>query len=152
MHKITLDTAQQLTGLSRRSLRRRLATAMLRQERSATLERGYVPLEALRGDIPVALVAEDDTAIVRADGGDPEAQNDLGLFFMGEGQYDRALPWLQKAAEQEYAEAMYWLGRCHVAGQGVEQDEDAGLEWIRRAAERGHGIARRQMAALGKAY
>jgi TPR repeat protein len=152
MRGITLDTAQLLTGLSRRSLRRRLAAGMLRRERHATLEKGRVPLAVLWDDLPPALGPGEEEGILRADGGDAEAQNDLALVFMEAGQPDRALPWLQMAADRQYPEAMYWLGRCHIAGQGMERDENAGLEWIRRAAARGHVIAQRQMAALGRSY
>ncbi|MCG5501894.1 tetratricopeptide repeat protein, partial [Ectothiorhodospira lacustris] len=133
MHEVTLDTAEQLTGLSRRSLRRRLGIGMMRQARLANLGRGYVPLACIREDIPTTLTPDDEEVIVRADRGDAEAQNDVALLFMEVERYDLALPWLRKAAAQEYPDAMHWLGRCYVSGHGVEKDEAQGLEWLRRA-------------------
>jgi hypothetical protein len=121
---------------------------MMRQERLDTLEKGYVPLACIREDIPTALESGDEEIFVRADRGDPEAQNDVAMIFMEEERYDLALPWLQKAADQVYSDAMHWLGRCYVSGHGVEKDEALGLNWIRRAADNGHVISQRQMESL----
>lgn len=36
---------------------------------------------------------------------------------------------------------MHWLGRCHIAGNGVPADEKTGADWIAKAASRGHSTA-----------
>ncbi|MCG5513135.1 tetratricopeptide repeat protein [Ectothiorhodospira shaposhnikovii] len=146
--EISLDTAERLTGLSRRSLRRRLATEMPRQERSDAVDRGCIPLAAVRADIPAALQPEDDEVIIRADQGEAEAQNDVALILMDADRYDLAIHWLRLAARQEYPDAMHWLGRCYVSGQGVDKDEQEGMAWIRRAAEHGHVISQAQVRAM----
>lgn len=83
-----------------------------------------------------------------ADGGDPEAQCDLGLLFLAAGRPGAALYWLRLAAEHFYPEAMFWLGRCLIAGAGVEADERAGRDWLKRASDHGHAIARHLLGFL----
>ncbi|SEQ34631.1 Sel1 repeat-containing protein [Ectothiorhodospira magna] len=61
---------------------------------------------------------------------------------------DLALHWLQAAADQHYPDAMHWLGRCHISGEGVPKDEMLGLSWLQRAAALGHVISQRQMAGI----
>ncbi|SFM52089.1 Sel1 repeat-containing protein [Ectothiorhodospira mobilis] len=152
MRTIRLNTAMLLTGLSKRSLWRRVSTSPYPTRReSHGGSRTLLAIDTILSDLPVDLDAEDLSVVERADRGDAEAQNDVALILMQAQRPDLAVGWLRLAAQEAYPEAMYWLGRCHVAGQGVDRDEEAGLEWIRRAAARGHVIAQRQMAALGRA-
>jgi len=46
-----------------------------------------------------------------------------------------AVRWWLKAADQGYALAQYSLGTCFYKGDGVPQDREEGLRWIRKAAE-----------------
>ncbi len=41
----------------------------------------------------------------------------------------KAAEWLQKAAEQECAQAQYNLGICYFKGDGVSMDEAKAVEW-----------------------
>ncbi|MCL7421844.1 MAG: hypothetical protein M8364_13155 [Methylobacter sp.] len=50
---------------------------------------------------------------------------------------DSAFAWLKKAAEQNHAEANYWLGQCYQNGIGVEQNEGLAFGCFRIAAEQG---------------
>ena len=149
---ITLDTAERLTGLSRRTLRRRLAVDMPRQERLRRVDKGYIPLRCLRGDLPGDLGPEDERVIVLADQGYAEAQHHVALMQMEAGFSDLAIYWLEQAAAQDYPDAMHWLGRCHVSGEGVEEDEIRGLDWLRRAAAKGHIISQKQLEGLSPMY
>ncbi|ANB01446.1 tetratricopeptide repeat protein [Ectothiorhodospira sp. BSL-9] len=150
MHLVTLKTAIFLTGLSRRTLWRRIAAgAIAKKNKDEPLGRTQVPLEGLLDDIGIPLNEEDMDLIRRADNGDPMAQGELGLMLLQAGQPERAIHWLEQAATREDPDAMHWLGRCHVAGEGVEVDETLGLSWITRAAARGHVISRRQVEVLG---
>lgn len=50
----------------------------------------------------------------------------------------KAAEWLQKAAEQECAQAQYNLGICYFKGDGVSMDEAKAVEWWQKAAEQGN--------------
>ncbi len=49
-----------------------------------------------------------------------------------------AVPWLNAAAEQEHAPALFVLGQLYLFGQGVEADAELGWRLMTRAAELGH--------------
>ena len=150
MHLITLKTAIHLTGLSRRTLWRRIAVgAFFKTNKDEPLGRTQIPLEALAKDTGLSLTTADMEIIQRADEGDTHAKGEVGLMLLEAGQPERAVYWLELAAQAEEADAMHWLGRCHVAGEGVEADETLGLSWITRAAAKGHVISQRQVAVLG---
>lgn len=61
-----------------------------------------------------------------AQGGDVEAQNNLGFMYaQGRGvakDYGQALKWFRMAAEQSDSYAQFHLGIMHENGQGVAQD------------------------------
>jgi TPR repeat protein len=82
------------------------------------------------------------TLVESAGKGDVESQYVLGkTFLLGDGIRripTEALSWLQKAAEQEHADAEYLLGRMYAEGSIVAQDRrETALIWFRKAA--GHG-------------
>lgn len=52
--------------------------------------------------------------------------------------YEEAVNWYNKAAEQGHAAALYSLGYCYENGEGVDLDEGEAFEWYLKAAERGH--------------
>lgn len=53
------------------------------------------------------------------------------------GDYGRAIPLLEEAAEGGHASALYWLGHAHDYGHGVPTDPDRALELYWEAAELG---------------
>ena len=53
----------------------------------------------------------------------------------------RALYWVQKAAEQDYADAQVVLGNFYSEGIGAEKDERKAFEWFKKAAEQGKAEA-----------
>ena len=81
----------------------------------------------------------------KAENGDAEAQNRLGIFyFSGQGvakDMVQAVKWYRKGAEQNYAAAQCNLGGCYFTGQGVAQDEAEGLKWFRKPAEQNYAQA-----------
>ena len=150
MHTISLDTAMQITGLSKRTLWRRVSSAPYPTQRESHAgSRTLIAIEAIEADLPTQLEPGDDVIIARADQGDAEAQNDVAMILMEAERYDLALHWLGLAADQEYPDALHWLGRCYIEGKGVERDEISGLRWIHRAADKGHIISQRQLQSLG---
>lgn len=143
MPYITLNTATTLTGLSKRTLWRRVADAHIRTQVGA--EQGE-PARLLIDDVlaisRLKLSPEDYELLLDADAGHAEAQCDLGLEFLMQALPAEAVHWLTLAAQQDYPEAMHQLGRCYIAGNGVAPDEAQGIAWIARAAGLGHSTAR----------
>lgn len=139
---ISLNTAISLTGLSRRTLWRRIADGSLRtRDGGEPGERTQVAVADVLALARLRLAAEDEALVIDADAGDPAAQCDLALLFLEQDMADEAVRWLERAAQRRYPEAMLWLGRCAIAGRGLAADARAGIGWIGRAAERGHLIA-----------
>lgn len=130
-----------LTGLSKRTLWRRIAAKRLR-----TLARGggltKVALDDVLQLLNAHIDANDRQLILGADAGEPQAQCELALVLMSQELYADALPWLNYASERYYPEAMYWLGRCLIAGRGQTADVHTGLAWIEKASQQGHIVAR----------
>jgi TPR repeat protein len=77
----------------------------------------------------------------KADGGDADAQYDLGLRYgTSAGQaldLAQAASWYRKAAEQGHLLAQFNLGVMFGRGQGVPQDAVVAAGWMRKAAEGG---------------
>lgn len=93
----------------------------------------------------ISMSSRDLTYLLRADSGDASAQSDIGQLFSTAGRHTVALYWIRKAADQEYPDAMQWLGRCYLSGDGVPKNDNLGVMWIAKAAAHGHSIALEQM-------
>ena len=61
---------------------------------------------------------------------------------------EKAIPWLEKAAEQGQARAQSLLGSCYRDGDGVEADAAQAAEWYGKAAKQNYPPA---MCSLGLA-
>ena len=76
----------------------------------------------------------------------------LGLmYYYGTGvpqSYAEAARWLQRAADQEQAEAQSMLGAMYYFGEGVPQNHLEASRLFRRAAEQGNADARRWLGTL----
>lgn len=106
-----------------------------------------VDFASIRPHICISL--EEDIKLIRdADAGQAEAQDDLALLFLENDKPRSAIYWLELAAKQDYAEAMHWLGRCYIDGNGVVKDENKGIMWIAKSAGAGHNISQTQMQAM----
>ncbi|MGL1834649.1 hypothetical protein ACKVEX_13720 [Rhodocyclaceae bacterium SMB388] len=142
MFSVSLGTASALTGVSVRTLWRRIANGDLRTCKDGGASgRTLVAVEDLLAHSRIDLSGDELALVCAADAGDPEAQCDLGLAFLRAGLVDEAARWFAAAAERFYPEAMHQLGRCYLTGCGVERDEAVGRQWMGRAAERGHAVA-----------
>lgn len=154
MDFINLNTAISLTGLSRRTLWRRIADGALRtREFSATPPHANnAPTQVLLDDVlalsRLRLEPDERALILAADQGDAAAQGELGLLLLAQGMAEGAVEWLERAALLGDLEGMHWLGRCLIAGTGVAADERRGMDWISRAANHGHVTARRMVQYL----
>jgi hypothetical protein len=80
-----------------------------------------------------------------AEGGDPEAQNEIGFFYQtGTGvqvDLNRAFHWYQLSAASGFVLAKVNLGVMYAWGTGVAKDELLGAQLFREAAAKGCGVA-----------
>lgn len=84
--------------------------------------------------------------IFKAEQGDAEAQFALGEYYYhaaedGAQDYEQAVYWYRKAAEQGHASAQARLGYFYYTGWGVPRDYDLSASWYRKAAEQGDADA-----------
>jgi TPR repeat protein len=71
-------------------------------------------------------------------------------YFLGCMVDDRveAVKWWHKAAEQGFTLAQYNLGVCYRTGQGVATNYVEAAQWFRRAAEQGHAPSQSSLGAF----
>lgn len=149
MEMISVSTAMSLTGWSESTFRRRISGGSLSCIREAEGNgRSMVAFEAIKPHIFISLQEDDDDLIRHADKGSPEAQTDLALLFLSEKKFKNAIYWLRLSEKQDYASAMYYLGRCYLEGSGVPQDRNLSLMWFAKAAAYGHVIAQGRINAM----
>jgi tetratricopeptide (TPR) repeat protein len=82
----------------------------------------------------------------RIEANDPAALCFEGTECFKEGDYDKALKYLNKAAELGDAEAHFKLGYMYMEGEGVEKDEGKAIYHYEKAAIDGHPGARHNLA------
>ena len=49
--------------------------------------------------------------------------------------------WYEKAAEQGHSEAQYETGMCYLNGEGVEENEEKAIFWLKKSADNGNADA-----------
>ncbi len=78
-----------------------------------------------------------------------EALFNTGLsYYLGQGvptDYDEAVKWFRKAAEQNYPPAQSVLGDCYIFGRGVQKDYTQAVKWYRKAAEQNDAVAQNNL-------
>ena len=84
-----------------------------------------------------------------ANGGDPAAMCFLGITLSEMDEPQKAVMYVEAAAEKEYPSAEYQLGVWYTLGKNVESDNKKALAYFRRAAEHGDPAG---MTQLGLAY
>ena len=84
--------------------------------------------------------------------GDVYAQGMLGdKYFNGIGvekNFEEAVKWYRKSAEQGVKQAQYNLAGCLEVGCGVKQNEEEALKWYKKAAEKGLWEAKRAVKRI----
>ena len=68
-----------------------------------------------------------------------------GSSYYEKGDYESAVKFFLKAAEQGYANAQCYLGFCYEKGQGVEQSYTEAVKWYRKAAEQEYATAQNNL-------
>ena len=54
----------------------------------------------------------------------------------GQGNYDKALRWMETAAEKNNERAQFALGMMYKQGQGVAKNETKANYWLKKASEK----------------
>lgn len=84
---------------------------------------------------------------------DPASQVIVGFCYENgygvEQNYQKAIEWYIRAADQRYAEAQNMLGNCYYYGHGVEQDYNKMVIWYEKAAKQSYAVAQKN---LGDCY
>lgn len=88
----------------------------------------------------------------RAEAGDPQAQYQLGSFYMSgtdvQLDYRQAAAWYRKAAEQHHGDAEFALGYMYEQGKGVKRDYREARQYYTAAAQQGHATAANNLGSL----
>lgn len=148
MRVISLQTASALTGRSERTLWRRVSDRSLLRGPDDLRGRAMLDLESVAPMLLVHLTSEDLGVLQLADAGDAVAQNDIALLFLEAGRAESAKYLFEMVAKQGHPDAMHWLGRCAIEGNGTEKDTTLGLSWLTRAAAAGHVISKEMVESL----
>ena len=79
--------------------------------------------------------------------GNASAQAEMGLRYYKKTppDYENAVIWYRKAAEQGNIKGQCNLGWCYSTGKGVQKDEAETVKWMRKAADQGDAYAQYQM-------
>jgi len=91
-------------------------------------------------------VSEEVAAL--AERGDAVAQLKIGLAFDKEQNFEKAVCWYKKAAEQGLSEAQNNLGVMYKDGQGVKQDYQEAARWFMLAAGQDSKLAQLNLGWL----
>ena len=78
----------------------------------------------------------------------PWAKYHLGYLALREEDYGTARRWLEAAASGDVLPAIFRLGVLHQLGLGVPVSEELACRYYERAGERGHILARRNIAGI----
>ena len=73
----------------------------------------------------------------------------LGALMLRQGVAE-GMQWMQRAADNGYAPAQYWMGRYYEHGmRDLPMDKKRAMAYFRRAAKQGHLFAQRWLALRG---
>lgn len=89
-----------------------------------------------------------DNLRMRAEQGNPDAQNDLAVEYQKSKKFELAAQLFRKAAEQGSKVAQFNLGLCFEQGLGVSEDAKQAAEWHLKSAEQGYAAAQERLGAF----
>ena len=146
MKLVTMETAMSLVDRSERTLWRMVSDGLVLKE----IQNGsaMLLLASLKPHFCIPFTDEDEELLDAAIEGDAPAQTDVALIFLSQGKPEQAIYWLNLAVQQRFPDAMNFLGRCYIDGNGVEKNEQMGIIWITKAAALGHVISKAQLKGL----
>lgn len=145
---ISLMAAAALLGRSKRTLWRRVSDGALCRAPDDAAARTMLFTKDIAAELPWRLSPEEWDLVARADAGDATAQATLAGLLLKRELPAAAVYWWALAAKQGHADAMQWLARAYLAGEGVAADANVGMMWLAKAAAASHPIALAQMDGL----
>ena len=111
-----------------------------------TMKHIILPIASLL--IMVSLVScfhpEDEyLSILKAEAkkGNGEAQNELGTYYFEIQDFDEAIKWFGKSAQQDFAVGNYNMALCYINGWGTEKNLQKAIAHLTNAAGQGLGQA-----------
>ena len=69
--------------------------------------------------------------------GDSDSIYNVGVYHYKQGRFSQAFLWLNEAATRGIAAGMMSVGSMHMKGEGVPEDSEEGMRWVRAAAKAG---------------
>ena len=81
--------------------------------------------------------SDSDDLLEKAEGGDTDAMDLLAKQYLDDGEVEKASYWYLKLAEQGSAIGQFNIALFYLKGQGVEQDLEKALYWMKKAQESG---------------
>jgi TPR repeat protein len=63
---------------------------------------------------------------------------------------NEASTWYNKAVEQNFPDAQYFMGEVYYHGRGVGKDSAKAQEWYSKAADQGHKGAKERLAQIAE--
>lgn len=148
MKRVTMETAMSLVDRSERTLWRMVSDGLVLKE----IQNGtaMLLLDSLKPHFCIPFTDEDDELLDAAIDGDAPSQTGVALIFLSQNKPNQAIYWLNLAVQQNFPDAMNFLGRCYIEGNGVSKDENNGIILITKAAALGHSISKAQVNGLSK--
>ncbi|MBK1709801.1 tetratricopeptide repeat protein [Marichromatium gracile] len=134
MPLIYLNTAATITGLTRRTLWRYIKDGRLHPVEESGSGKARLDLGEALALCGAQLDSDEEALVLAADAGEPEAQCDLGVWLLERERPKAARDWFRLAARAGHADAMCWLGRDLLLGEGGAPDQAEGMRWLHQAA------------------
>ena len=119
----------------------RLGSAEAMEELSHFYEKGLIVPKDLK---KAADILKDSLTL-----GNKNALFTLGLFYMGNGKEEEALPWLEAAAKIPNDKAAYIAGMMYLTGRGTEENREKGIDYLTLAANLGSEEAEEELRRQG---
>lgn len=140
MPTISLNTASALTGIAKRTLWRYIQDGRLKTACDLSDTKTHVELSDALALNATQLTPEQIGLALAADSGDAIAQCELALWLLDCQRLTLARDWFAQSARSGYPDAMCWLARTYLSGEGVELNLETGVQWLDKAAHKGHPL------------
>ncbi|OHW62278.1 putative beta-lactamase HcpC precursor [Andreesenia angusta] len=99
------------------------------------------------------LYMSEESIFNKAESGNPDFQYYLGIIYYSRGNsttndIEKALYWLEKAAEQGHIGSQYMVGLFYFTGELGINDFNKSLKWLERSANQGHMVSQLLLGSI----